>query len=250
MPGADLSIELLAGLVILALIDSTSFGTLLIPVWLLTAPDEPRQGRILLFLGTVAVLYFALGLALLGGLSGLADEVGAWMDRRPMRIAQLVVALGLMVAGLAIEPLTKAGKAKKAARRVARGPGRVQIWRRRVLDGSASPAGVVGLAMTATVAEAASMVPYLAALGMLTASSLTLAESGMVLVGYCLVMIGPALLLVAARTVLHDRTRPLLERIEGWMTRNAGEMTAWVLFLVGFYLAGDAVAALDMWAGM
>ncbi|MCP9786755.1 hypothetical protein [Cyanobium sp. N5-Cardenillas] len=49
-----MTIERLAPLVALALIDSTSFGTLLIPLWLMLVPGRPRSGRIVLFLGTVA----------------------------------------------------------------------------------------------------------------------------------------------------------------------------------------------------
>jgi hypothetical protein len=58
--------ELLAPLVLLALIDSTSFGTLLIPLWLMLASDRPRPARMLLFLGTVAAFYLLLGIVLPG----------------------------------------------------------------------------------------------------------------------------------------------------------------------------------------
>ena len=37
----------LGSLVVLALIDSTSFGTLLIPVWFMLAPGRVRPGRLL-----------------------------------------------------------------------------------------------------------------------------------------------------------------------------------------------------------
>ena len=45
---------LLGSLAVLALIDSTSFGTLLIPTWLLMHPGRVRAMRMLVFLGTVA----------------------------------------------------------------------------------------------------------------------------------------------------------------------------------------------------
>ena len=47
-------IATIGSLVVLALIDSTSFGTLLIPLGLLTAPGRLRIGRLLLFLSVVA----------------------------------------------------------------------------------------------------------------------------------------------------------------------------------------------------
>jgi hypothetical protein len=49
-------------LVGLALLDSTSFGTLLIPVWLLVTPGRIRAGRIITYLGTVTTFYFCVGI--------------------------------------------------------------------------------------------------------------------------------------------------------------------------------------------
>lgn len=242
-----MSFELLGPLVVLALIDSTSFGTLLIPIWLLLAPARPRPARILLFLGTVAIFYLALGVLIVGGLNAFTDEISALLDARPFRVGQLVLGGGLMIAGLTIEPWTKEGKAKKAARRAAREPGRLQRWRARVVEGPGSAGGVMSLAVAATAIEAASMLPYLAAMGILAASGLALWESTAILVGYCFVMVVPALILLSARVGFDQRVAPYLRRIEGWMTRNAGEMTAWVLFLVGLYIAGGAAEAL--WGG-
>ncbi|TDE94859.1 hypothetical protein EXU48_08695 [Occultella glacieicola] len=70
-----MSFSLLGPLAGLALIDSTSFGTLLIPIWLMLAPGRLRAQRVLVFLGTVAVFYFGVGLALLAGASGLASII-------------------------------------------------------------------------------------------------------------------------------------------------------------------------------
>ena len=64
--------------------------------------------------------------------------------------------------------------------------------------------------------------------------------------GYCVVMVLPALVLAVIRFLWHDRIAPFLHRVEGWMSRNSGEMTACVLFLVGVYVLGDAVQALDL----
>lgn len=236
--------QLIGALVALSVIDSTSFGTLLIPIWLLLSPGKPKPGRVVLFLGTVAGVYFLLGFLILSGLDSIVGEIGALLDNEAVRIAQLVAAVGLMVLGVTIEPWTREGKERKAARRAIRGPGRLQRWRRRVMDGSGPAGSVLGLALTATAIEAGSMVPYLAALGVLSTSRLTMMHSGLLLAGYCLVMILPATLLLVARWKLHDQVAPLLRRIEGWMTRNAGEMTAWILFLVGLFLAADAVRAI------
>jgi len=242
------NIELLAPLVLLALIDSTSFGTLLIPLWLMLAPGRPRPGRILLFLGTVAAFYLLLGIALLLGASTLLDTLQETGNSQPLRVAQLVVGIGLMALGVLMEPWTKAGKERRVARRAEKlayaGPSLQMRMRERATDASAPVGAVIVLALTATVIEAASMIPYLAAIGILTASELSSAGRGAVLFGYCLVMIAPALLLLAARLLLHDHVAPILTKLEALLSRNANEAIAWVIFFVGLYMVGDSLNAL------
>jgi uncharacterized membrane protein YqhA len=88
------------------------------------------------------------------------------------------------------------------------------------------------------------MIPYLAAIGFLTTSELSLAARVAVLSGYCLVMIAPALLLLAARLLLHDHVAPILKKMETFLSRNANEAMAWVIFLVGMYMVGESAGAL------
>lgn len=240
--------ELIALLVLLALIDSTSFGTLLIPLCLMLAPGLPRPGRILLFLGTVAGFYLLLGIALLLGASTLLDTLQEVGNSQPLRVAQLVAGVGLMALGVLMEPWTKAGKERRLARRTEKlarsGPSLQMRMRMRAIDPSVSVGAVIALALAASAIEAASMIPYLAAIGLLTASELSLTSRGAALFGYCLVMIAPALLLLAARLLLHDHVAPALTKLEDFMSRNANEAMAWVIFLVGLYVAGNGLDAL------
>ena len=195
----------------LALIDSTSVGTLVLPLWLMLAPGRVRVGRILTFLGAVAGCYLLIGVLLLLGAAELAGPVGAALESTGGRVLQLVAGTVLVVLGLTVEPWTKAGKERRRAARAARGPGRLARWRDRARgDG---PAGaVVTLAVVAVG----------------------------ILAGYCLLMVLPALVLPALRVTLHERLTPVLTRVEGRLSRASGETVAWVLFLLGLYLVADA----------
>lgn len=243
-----MNIELIVPLVLLALIDSTSFGTLLIPLFLMLAPGRPRPGRILLFLLTVAAFYLLLGIALLVGASSLFDTLQEMETSRPLLVTQLIVGVGLIVLGTLMEPWTKAGKERRLARRAEKlalsGPSLQMRMRERAINASAPVGAVIVLALVASLVEAASMVPYLAAVGILTTSELSLAGRGVVLVGYCLVMIAPALLLLAARLFLHDHIAPTLRRLEAFLSRHANGAMAWVIFLVGLYLASTSLSEL------
>ncbi len=243
-----MNIELIVPLVLLALIDSTSFGTLLIPLFLMLAPGRPRPGRILLFLATVAAFYLLLGIALLVGASSLSDTLRAMETSQPLLVTQLIVGVGLMALGTLMEPWTKAGKERRLARRAEKlarsGPSLQMRMRERAIDASAPIGAVIVLALIASLVEAASMVPYLAAIGFLTASELSLVGRAAVLFGYCLVMIAPALLLLAARLFLHDHIAPTLKRLEAFLSRHANGAMAWVIFLVGLYLASTSLSEL------
>lgn len=231
--------ELLVPLTALALVDSTSVGTLVLPVWFLLVPGRVRIGRILLFLGTVAAFYLVLGIALTLGAGVLLEPVADAVDTTAGRVVRLVVGVVLVVLGLTIEPWTRAGKERKRAARAARGPGRLARLRD-AARGDGPRGAVVVLGVTAAGIEAASMVPYLAAIALLTTAGLALAPTVAVLAGYCLVMVLPALVLIAVRTALGDRLTPALARLEGWLTRNSAETLAWLLFLLGLYVAGGA----------
>lgn len=225
-----MTFALAATLLVLALVDSTSFGTLLIPVWLLLAPGRVRAGRVLLFLGTVAAFYLLVGLALLLGLgaalAGLVDLLETpWAVR-----AQLALGIGMLV--LSLLP---------GRRRQDSCPGRLTRWRERA-TGGAGAGGLVALALTAALVEVATMLPYLGAIGLLLTSDLAPWARVTTLAGYCLVMVLPALVLLAARVLAHRFVQPVLERLSRSFERTGPELTAWVVGIVGFLLARDAVA--------
>ncbi len=218
---------LLGSLAVLALIDSTSFGTLLIPIWLMLHPGPARAGRILLFLGTVAAVYFSVGVAVALGADAFLPQISRVLDTRPAVWTQLVIGVALFFWSFRLDR-------KKAP---AAGGGRMLRWRDRALaDGSG--ASLVGLALAATAVEVTTMLPYLAAIGLLTTSTLGAPEVALVMAGYCLLMIAPALLLLAVRLAVGDRLRPLLTRVSDWMARS--NALAWIVGIVGFLLARDA----------
>lgn len=237
----ELPLELALPLVALALVDSLSFGTLLIPVWLLLAPGRLRPSRVLVFLGTVAGFYFAVGLLLAAGaVSFLAD--GEFLESPMAGRAQFVLGAGLLVWSFFI------GR-KKTTDAAAEGsdatPGRLLRWRDRAMSeggGRGSLGSLVALALTAAVLEVATMLPYLAAVGLISGSELDGGGRGVTLAAYCAVMVVPALVLLAARMLARRLVEPLLERLAGWMAREGAETTAWIVGIVGFLVARDAIA--------
>ncbi len=219
----------LGSLVVLALIDSTSFGTLLIPIWLLLHPGRVRAARMLVFLGTVATFYFAVGVGFVAGATTVLPGLGAALNTRPVLWVLLVLGVAMLVYSFRMKPSS--------------GGGRLARWRERAMtDGSAW--GLVGLALTATVVELGSMLPYLAAVGLVATADISAGWVALVMAGYCLVMITPALVLLGLRAGLGHRVEPFLQRISSWLTSS--NALAWVVGIVGFLLARYAAARLGL----
>lgn len=242
-----MDLALAGSLAVLALIDSTSFGTLLIPIWLLLAPGRVRLSRMLIFLGTIVVFYFAVGMLIALGAGTFLTEISTLLDTAAAAWIQLIIGVGLLALSFKLDP----GKKEK---RQEGGSGRVTRWRERALGVEAADAedgatvkarsatlSLVGLALAAATIEVATMLPYLAAIGMITTEGLGAAQTTVTMAGYCVVMVLPALFLVFARLVARRAVEPLLNRINNWMTKNAASTTAWIVGIVGFLLARDAV---------
>ncbi|WP_252976130.1 GAP family protein [Janibacter melonis] len=192
----------------------------------------------LVFLGTVAGFYWVLGVALATGLLTVAGDLGAWLSATTGTRVQVAVGVLLLATGVLMPTRKKGeGAARRAGGCTAGATGR---W---VSTGARRHGALVGLAVAAAGIEAASMIPYLAGIGIVTSAPVGAAERALVLAGYCVVMVLPALLLLGLRLGLGRRLEPVLRRVAAWMERTSGETVAWVLAIVGLLIlsnAGDA----------
>ncbi|WP_262851251.1 GAP family protein [Mumia quercus] len=228
----------LAGLLlVLALVDSTSIGTLIVPMWLLLATGRRGVGKVVLYLVTIGAFYLALGLVLAAGARAAFVALGDALDSPAVSVAAVVVGVALVWWSYRIDPKTKAKRGEDphaAARR----------WHARISTALGSTRGVVVLALVAGLLEAASMVPYLAAIGALSAADLGVASTVTALTAYCLVMIAPALVLVVLRVLAARWVDRPLERLAAWAERSAASATAWTVGIVGVLIGLQGLGGL------
>lgn len=232
-------------LAVLALIDSTSFGTLLIPVWLLMTSTRVRVDRFLIYLLTVMGLYFLFGLVIMFGADFFLERYGYLLDSKLMLIGQVILG-GLLII---ISYLMDSKKARqRAAERAQKGGGRVLTWRRSIIGNDSSNKNefvmLMALAFTAVMLEIATMLPYLGAIGLIAVESPAWSMSLILLLSYCIVMILPALLLLVGRILARKTLEPLLIKIDKWLTKNAQSTTSWIIGIVGFLLVINGVSSL------
>ncbi|GLW06714.1 hypothetical protein Misp01_18440 [Microtetraspora sp. NBRC 13810] len=234
-----MSALLLLSLAALALIDSTSIGTLIVPVLLLLSAERSMPRRVLVYLATVAVFYFGVGVALLLGLTPALAALDA-LDARIFYWAELVAGVVLFLLSFWFDPKRMAARGKT---------GRSSWARDRVARMRASDAGMVLLGLTAAGIEAATMLPYLAALGLIAGAEVSPAGWLPTLAAYNAVMVLPALVLLGVRIAAGERlTRPL-ERLAAWFSKHSASALSWTLGIIGFLLARDAVVRLFFPAG-
>jgi hypothetical protein len=215
----------------LALVDSTSTGTLLLPAWMLLS-SSVRGRRVVLFLMIVMGLYWLVGLVLLGGGTAALAAVRAGPAPPWLLLVQLAVGILLLVYALLPDRL----------RPTRRRPGRMTALRDRLTrPGAGGTGALLGLAVVAVGLELLTMLPYLGAIALLAAGPLPTVASAAVLLGYCGLMVLPGLLLVAARAAAASKVEPLLLRLEAWSRRASGEAVLWVAGIAGFLLVSGAV---------
>ena len=219
-----MTLGLVAALAGLALLDSTSIGTLFIPIWLMLTPGRLRLSRFGVYLGTITVFYFAVGVLIVLGASQVIDH----LDGRVALWIQLVIGVFLFVISFRFDGKKKPDTGK---------------WRNRI-NANGSAAALAGVAVLAGVVELATMLPYLGAIGMMSAADLNPGQIGLLLAGYCLVMIVPAVLLLGGRLALRARIEPFLTRISTWFAEKGASTTGWILGIAGFLVARDAIARL------
>jgi cytochrome c biogenesis protein CcdA len=217
------SVVLLATLAGLALVDSTSIGTIGVPIFLAAARTPAR--RVLLYLATITIFYFLVGAVLLLGLDSAFGALGDVLDSRGALAVQLVLGLILFVLAFRID--TGSGAARRS-------------WRPR----DSSPRAMVMLALTAGAIEVASMVPYIAAIALLTAADMPMLGRLGILAVYTAIMALPALVLLGVSSSGGPAFQRLLDRVGAWIQRASGEMLGWALGIAGFYLATSAFSSL------
>lgn len=260
--------ENLLQLLVLALVDSTSIGTLVIPVWLMLRRDAGRiAGRIGIYLVVIGAFYFLVGALMLTSAITVLDAWGAgarnFMGSRPAHWMALAGGAALLwfalKDGKTVRLTTKPKQAtvpetggrdglSAEGAHASAAPDRQdpnhERWSGRIGKALGTPGGLLGLALVAGLLELPTMLPYVAAIGVLSVSGPGGAGSFLLLAGYCLVMLVPAGLLLLARLLLAARIESPLQRLGGWLGTASTEAVLWIMGIGGFLLLRFALGGL------
>ncbi|WJZ02728.1 hypothetical protein CFREI_07215 [Corynebacterium freiburgense] len=212
----------------LALVDSLSIGTLIIPIALIVLWGKVHISPISIYLGTVLICYFALGLALLFGLQTF-NTLG---DQSWFHWTVLIIGIGLTAIGfLSPTPKRNSATASEKVRKT----------------NSKSMAAMISLALGASVVEAFTMLPYLAAMGIIQSFEISSTSKIGIILLYCIIMILPATLISAI--ALSSTSKKFLSAIESWIPRleyEAKITLLWVAAIAGIYIVFTRATVLGL----
>lgn len=103
---------------------------------------------------------------------------------------------------------------------------------------------VVALGLGASLTEAATMLPYIAAMGIIGSCDIpSAAKVGSVGI-YCLIMIAPTVILATLALVFGRRFFPRHERIIPRLEYEAKVTLLWVAAIVGIYMVVNSIPAI------
>lgn len=225
----------------LALVDSLSAGTLVIPIALIFMWRRVRVGLLGTYLATIATAYFGLGVALLLGFDAAVTRLSGVDETDWFRWVTLVLGAGLFVFGVfspnpkkhTATQSTGAEVPKSRASRLAK-------------SASLSVTGMVGLALGAAVVEAATMLPYLGAMGIIQSMSFGFSGKVALIAGYCIIMILPAIFVAVMAGFAGPAIFPRLERAMRRLEYEAKVTLLWIAAIVGGYMAMSSALRLGL----
>lgn len=218
--GTGLPIETMGAVLGLALLDTLSPTVIGVTLYLLLAGPRRVGPPLFVYLGSVAVAYFALGVLLMLGLGAvvpLVDDTGwAWGQ------AALGVAL---IVGSYFVPRANPGPAPVPAP-------------------SFGMRAMLLLGLGTWLFEFATAVPYFGAIGIMTSAGLPAVHWVPLLVAYVTIMVIPGVLLLAAWTALGERLRERFERWRAKLSSGSRALLSWIVFMAGCVILLEAVGTI------
>lgn len=215
----------------LALLDSMSLGALVIPLALVVRSRRVKPVALTVYLATVSLVYFAIGIALLAGIDLLSSASTVLQGATAVYWLALVLGLGLAGVGI-IWPTSPKPE-----------PGR-DVFADRPLPSSLGAMIVLGLG--ASLREVVTMFPYLAATGIMSTMPVGWGGKLALLAAYCLVMVLPTIVLLSLAALLGHRIFPWLSRLAPRLEYKTKITLLCIAALVGLHMIWRGIEALQL----
>ena len=210
-----MSAELLIMVGGLALLDTLSPATIGVTVYLLLTDKVRLASRLVVYLVTIAGLYFATGVFLMLGLGYLLDFASGAFQNRIVSWTVFIIGAILFITSFFV-PQNK--KSNLSAPR------------------SKSLVAMFLMGFTTFLIEGTTALPYFVAIGLLTTSDANWMEWVTVLLAYNFIMVLPPLILYVLYLLVRSWMQKPLEKLRVKIANSTGFAFSWVMCIVGLLL--------------
>ncbi|GIN87550.1 hypothetical protein J6TS2_39360 [Heyndrickxia sporothermodurans] len=211
-----MSMELLLLIGGLALLDTLSPATIGVTVYLLLTEKEKLTKCLLIYLMTVALLYFLVGVSLMLGLGYLVDTISKILQNRIISWVIFIIGGLLFIASFFVQTKKKQTKLP--------------------VPKSKSILSMLTLGFTTFLIEVGTAFPYFASIGLMINSNLSWFEWISILSAYNFIMILPPLLLFTFYLLFSKWITKPLQKLHMKTSNNKGTALSWIMCIVGFIL--------------
>ncbi|XID91443.1 GAP family protein [Paenibacillaceae bacterium WGS1546] len=210
-----MNLEMLLAIGGLALLDTLSPATLGVTAYLLLSGRERVSSRLLIYLLTVAAVYFALGVAIMSGLDALLSSFSAIFQSRVVSWIALIAGGILFIASFYYPK----GKPRDLPQ-----------------PKSMGMTAMIALGLTTSLIEAGTAFPYFAAIGLMTTADLAAYQWVPILAGYNFVMVLPPLVMLLLYLLFGRAMQRPMEKLRAKLAKHSGSAVSWVMCIVGLIL--------------
>lgn len=217
----------LTGVLSLAILDSLNPSAVLVTLYLLLRA-KPYALRTLTYIAAVFVTYLMVGVVLVAGLAPVMGLVGAVTRSEAWHVMYGV--LGVLLVIYSYFP--PGGKSAPTTQREPR---------------SMSYRSIAALGVLITIVEFGTALPYLGAIGILSAQDWPVWRWLLVLILYNMIMVLPLLGLLTCYALLGEQLRGRLEQLWQLVRERAREWWLWAVGAVGGVLILNSVV--HFWVG-
>jgi hypothetical protein len=203
-----------AGVLLLALIDSINPSAIVVTLYLLSVTGPRALVHVLVYVGAIFVTYLLLGVTMVLGLESLLPSLGSVLSGSTGLVVQSLVGLGLLVYSLTA---SSKGESSPAVPR----------------PSASTYAALVMLGVTVTAMELPTAIPYLAAIALITEAGLPFRSWAPLLGIYNVIFVLPPLALLVGHLVLQGRLTESYAAIRQRLESGARETALWIAGLVG-----------------
>lgn len=242
----------------LGLLDAFSPAIVGVTIYLLLAARTRLAALLFTYVATVVALYFTFGVALKLGLGAFLPAIEEALGSTAVLWVFAIAGLALLLVGIFM-PGKKKMQQRQAARQEALAGAGSHFAPDNEDNSSAHPTyqpGVTGatrvpksltipamisFGVVTVVIEGFMVLPYFAAIGIMTAAEVPPTAWLLLILMYNLIMVSSAFILYGMWKIVGPKLQPRLERWRDKMAAQSMEALAWILAIAGFLVARGAI---------